>query len=390
MPDPYNTHIIVNVFRSIVQLISLHPELLNTPGVFRVAGAKEEIGRLLKQLISEQFNVNTLSHYVMEKNKVDSEHLHNILGMIPAVFKDSQILDSEDSLLVDFSKELKSVLNSQPKNATQLLDNFIRDLLLSKRIDHQRAGEILDHYCYLMHQAGIFQNTNRMTYRNLAIIMAPGLTQNLDLFPAIDFLGLSGFISQLTPVLENYITDKKWSDDFKERHVDKLKHLASTRHSIREQLEHMKEASRNVVVVPMKSLMLQAATLKAQIESIEKQQHDHSMKRKVKKELREHLKQLKEELHGLNLKISELIPQISMMNHGYQQIQEEIKIISLSEDGLRPGRKSRNKFRGSNLTQFSIFESDIDAAIPEELKELAEYEETDYDHHQSPDIVGPG
>lgn len=69
MPGPYNTHIIVNVFRSIVQLVAQNPKLLNVPGVFRVSGAKEETQRLLDLLISEQFNVDTLSHYVMKKMK---------------------------------------------------------------------------------------------------------------------------------------------------------------------------------------------------------------------------------------------------------------------------------------------------------------------------------
>lgn len=207
--------------------------------------------------------------------------------MIPAVFKGSPILDPADSELVIFSKKLKSLLKAQKEEdlikAGELFDEFIRDLLRSKRIDHQRAGEILDHYCYLMHQAGTFQDTNLMTYNNLAIIMAPRLTEVLNLFLETDFLGLSGFISQLTPVLENYITDKKWNYNFKERHTDKLEHLASTRDSIREQLEHMKEASREAVTVPMKSLMLQTSTLKIQIEAIEKQLHDPSIKRKQRK-----------------------------------------------------------------------------------------------------------
>ncbi|KTD40608.1 hypothetical protein [Legionella parisiensis] len=394
MPGPYNTHVIVNVFRSIVQLASQNPELLNTPGVFRVAGAKEESQRLLDQLILKQFDVDILSHYVYENNKVDGLNLHNILGMIPAVFKDSPILDSADSQLVIFSKKLKSLLKAQNEEnlikAAELFDEFIHNLLLSKRIDHQRAGEILDHYCYLMHQAGTFQDTNLMTYNNLAIIMAPRLTEVLDLFLETDFLGLSGFISQLTPVLENYITDEKWNYDFKERHTDKLKHLANTRHSICEQLEHMKEASREAVTVPMKSMMLQTSTLKIQIEAIEKKLQDHSIKRKAKKELSKQLKPLKEEMNELNLKISELIPKISIMNRGCQTIQEEINLISLSEEGVKT---VRDKSSGSNLTRFSIFEPGSSThpsaflfPILEE-GEVVEDEETDYEEQHAGSLV---
>ncbi|HHF0525800.1 TPA: RhoGAP domain-containing protein [Legionella anisa] len=393
MPGPYNTHVIVNVFRSIVQLVSQNPELLNTPGVFRVAGAKEETQKLLDKLISEQFDVVILSHYVMEQNKVDSERFHNILGMIPAVFKDSQILDSADSHRVIFTKKLKFLLKDQKEEnfikAAQLFDEFIRDLLLSKKIAHQRVGEILDHYCYLMHQAGMLQDANLMTYTNLAIIMAPRLTEVLGLFLETDFLGLSGFISQLTPVLENYITDEKWNCDFKERHTDKLEHLARTRHSIRDQLEHMKEASRDAVTVPMNSLMLQTAALNAQIEAIEKQRHNHSLKRKAKKELSKQLKQLKAEMNELNLRISELMPQISMMNRGCQKIQEEINLITLSGDGIRTVRGHHGeKPNDSNLARFSIFESGSTNTstflfpITEE-EELSGNEETDYEDKQA-------
>ncbi|HAU1294292.1 TPA: hypothetical protein JBI59_15315 [Legionella pneumophila] len=65
------------------------------------------------------------------------------------------MLNPEDTSLTDFTKELKTLLNSDiskvenKKAATQLLDHFIDSLLLSKIFDHQRVGEILYHYCYL-------------------------------------------------------------------------------------------------------------------------------------------------------------------------------------------------------------------------------------------------
>ncbi|CAM2903674.1 RhoGAP domain protein (GTPase activator of small GTPases) [Legionella steigerwaltii] len=401
MSGPYNTQIIVNVFRSIAHLVSLHPELLKTQGVFRVAGAKEDTEKLLEQLISEYFDVNILIHYVMEDNKVYSEHLHNILGMIPAVFKNSPILDSKDSLLINFSKKLKLLLNSQQEKditnaANQLFDKFIHELLLSKRVDHQRAGEIIYHYCYLMHQAGIFQDTNLMTYHNLAIIMAPRLTQDLGLFPASDLLGLSGFLSQLTSVLENYITDENWNKDFKERHADKLEHLSKTSHSIREQLEHMRESSRAVVLVSMKNLTMQASKLKDEIDTIEKQLQDDP-KRKVKKALTKQLRRLKEEQNELNLKVSELSQKIPTLNRGYQKIQEEIDLVSLSESEEKPAKNNRGKQeRCISLAQFSIFESERSPSTPTSLSPLPEaveifavQEGADYDDPQEHCLGGP-
>lgn len=289
MAGPYNTHTIVNVFRSIVQLISQYQELLHTQGIFRIPGSKEEIERLLEQLIGDHFNVEVLSNYIMNENTVNNEHLHNVLGMISAMLKESQILASTDDLLVSFSKKLKSLLESHQEEdikntiAAQLLDNFISDLLLSKRIDHQRAGEILYHYFHLMHQVGKYQEINFMTYNNLAIIIAPGLTNELSLYTGNNLLDLTSYVSQLTPVLENYIAETKWDCDFKKYHADKLDHLENTRYSLREQLEHMKEASRKSVTTPMKSYMLQASMIKAQIDAIKEVQQDHSLKKKAKK-----------------------------------------------------------------------------------------------------------
>lgn len=401
MPGPYNNQIIVNVFRSIVQVVSLHPELLKTPGVFRIAGDKEETEKLLEQLISEQFNVDILSHYVMEDNQVHGEHLHIILGMIPAVLKNSPILDSKESILIDFSKNLKLLLNTQQKKestnmANQLFDEFMQALLLSKRVDYQRAGEIIYHYCYLMHQAGTFHNTNRMTYHNLAIIMAPRLTQDLNLFPATDLLALSGFLSKLTSVLEQYINDVSWDQDFKERHADKLEHLANSNHAIRGQLEHMRDASRTIVLTSMKSLMMQATKLEGQIDALAKQL-DHSNKRRVKKALNKELKQLKEELKELNLKISELAHKIPTMNRGYQKIQEELDLISLSEDVEKPVKNNHAaKERGASITQFSIFESANNPttsaflfATPETVEEFAVHEEADDNQQDNPHLGGP-
>lgn len=57
MPPPYSTHVIVNVFRCVAQLVSQNPGLLNWPGVFRLAGSREESEKLLEQVINDNFSV---------------------------------------------------------------------------------------------------------------------------------------------------------------------------------------------------------------------------------------------------------------------------------------------------------------------------------------------
>ncbi|HAT1772181.1 TPA: hypothetical protein JBL19_02255 [Legionella pneumophila] len=340
MPPPYSSHVIVNVFRSVAQLVSQNPELLNRPGVFRLAGSREESEKLLEQIIDENFSVQNLADYIVEDGQINDLHLNNVLGMLPLVLKESVLLKTGDPLLKHFTTELKNLLGSDKSDVentdviVQLLDNFIDSLLLSKILDHQRVGEILYHYCYLMHTAGGFHETNLMTWENLAIIMAPHFTNEFGLYPAEDLLGLIQFTNQLKPILECFIAHPDSGVPFKERHADKLEHLANTRHTIIEKLTHMGSESRRIVVVPMKSLMLQASMLRSQIDAVETQLKDSSLKKKNKKELNKQLGELTEELEKLNIEISELTRKIKKMNHGHAKIKEEIRVISRSEDAV--------------------------------------------------------
>lgn len=396
MAGPYTPHIIVNVLRSIVHLISQKPELLSTSGVFRVAGAKAETEKLLEQLIEQQYNVDVLIQYVMNKDEINNLHLYDILGMIPAILKQSQILDSTDKLLIDFSKKLKALLESSKPVLTEtnrLFHELINQLLLSHRIDHQRAGEILDHYCHLMHLAGAYQDKNLMTYNNLAIIMAPNLTHILNLAPETNFLALHGLINRLTPVLEAYISDTNWSVGFEARHAKKLDHLVKTREFIHEQLKHMKESSRDEMVIPMKSLTEKALVIQTHIEENDKQQ-SHS-KRKLKRQLSKQKSLLEEELVGIKSKISDLTPKISQMNTAHHELQEEMDLIYHSGEEMRTCRTLREQT--SNLSHFSMFHSEknkkpsslLTFPKDEEKENLEIQNESDHQEQEVFDYNGP-
>ncbi|HAT8808948.1 TPA: Dot/Icm T4SS effector MavB, partial [Legionella pneumophila] len=88
----------------------------------------------------------------------------------------------------------------------------------------------------LMHTAGSFHETNRITWENLAIIFAPHFTDDLGLYPAEDLLGLTQFTNQLRPMLEYFIAHPNTGIPFKERYANKLEHLANTRYSVIEKL----------------------------------------------------------------------------------------------------------------------------------------------------------
>lgn len=356
MPGPYSTHIIVNVFRCVSQLVFQLPDLLNSPGVFRIAGSKEESEMLLERIIANDFNLEILTDYVIESGRVNNLHLNNILGMLTLVLKESVLLNPEDTLLTVFTKELKTLLNSDiskvenKKAATQLLDHFIDSLLLSKILDHQRVGEILYHYCYLMHTAGNFHESNRMTWENLAIILAPHFTDELGLYPAEDLLGLTQFTNQLRPMLEYFIAHPNTGIPFKERHANKLEHLADTRHTVIEKLTNMGEVARKQVTTPMKSLMLQASMLQAQVDVVENQLKNSSLKRNDKKELTRQLIELTEELKKINLEISELTGKIKIMNHDSSVLHEEIRMISRSEDAVRKPHTQQSVASSSKIS----------------------------------------
>ncbi|AMP89560.1 RhoGAP domain-containing protein [Legionella pneumophila] len=388
MPPPYSTHVIVNVFRCIAQLVSQNPELLNRVGVFRLAGSREEVEKLLEQVIDKNFSVENLADYILEDGQINNLHLNNVLGMLPLVLKESVLLKTKDPLLNHFMTELKNLLGSENNventdAIVQLLDKFIDSLLLSKILDHQRVGEILYHYCYLMHTAGGFHETNLMTWENLAIIMAPHFTNEFGLYPAEDLLGLIQFTNQLKPILECFIAHPDSGIPFKERHADKLEHLANTRHTIIEKLTYMGSESRRIVVAPMKSLMLQASMLRAQIDAVKTQLKDSSLKKKNKKELNRHLEELTEELEKLNIDISELTSKIKKMNHGHAKIKDEIRVISRSEDAVstHPTQQSDalSSSSSSVRVQLGIFGNNgASSAYLTAEREEGEVDENDY------------
>ncbi|HAU0852503.1 Dot/Icm T4SS effector MavB [Legionella pneumophila serogroup 1] len=389
MPPAYSTHVIVNVFRCVAQLVSQNPELLNWPGVFRLAGSREESEKLLEQVINDNFSVGSLACYILEDGQINNLLLNNVLGMLPLVLKESVLLKAEDPLLKLFMTELKNLLGSEKNNVentdpiVQLLSKFIDSLLLSKILDHQRVGEILYHYCYLMHTAGVFHETNLMTWENLAIIMAPHFTNEFGLYSAEDLLGLIQFTNQLKPILECFIAHPDSGIPFKERHADKLEHLVNTRHTIIEKLTHMGSESRRIVVAPMKSLMMQASMLRAQIDAVETQLKDSSFKKKDKKELNRQLEKLTEELEKLNIEISESTSKIKKMNHGHAKLKEEIRAISRSEDAVSTHATQQSGASSSSSNsvriQLGIFgnNSSSSAYLIEEQKE-GEVTENEY------------
>lgn len=376
----YSTHDIVNVFRCIARLIQDMPELLDNVGVFRLAGSKSSSQKLLKQLIHGQFDWTLLKTYVFEQDKIDSAHLNDILSMCNNVLTDTVLLSSTDSMLAPFAKSLHTLLNSDASindinsAAVTLIDDFINALLLSNSVEYQRIGEILYHYCYLMHTAARYAETNKMSANNLAIILAPHFTTELELFTSDDLLSLVHFsMEKLTPILELYISDEKTSSHFTVRHADKLEHLRETRLKIIDKLNEMKAASRKCTVDPMRALMIHSKNLTNQISQLELNLHTESLKKDEKKQLKRQIKTLHSELHELDLELITLKTQIEEMNIAHAALLDTSQKLSLSTGRFSSvssssSQEAKSSSSSSNVTdvlQFGIF-SDSPTTISDE------------------------
>lgn len=337
----FSTHDIVNVFRSISKLIQNHPEILDNQGVFRLSGSKTSTDQLLNKLIEQKFDWKLLKNYVIDKNKINSDHLHTILGLCNSVLKDCVLLNSSDKRLSGFAKKLNTLLNSDApvskkiQESAQLLDAFINKLLLSDSIEHQRAGEILYHYCYFMHTAAAYAISNKMSSGNLAIILAPHFTSELELFTSNDLLALTQFtMEKLTPVLEFYISSNMTSTHFSVRHADKIEHLLETRRKIISKLDDMKAENKRQTVDHMRELMIQTRGLEDQIAQLKIKINDKTLKKDEKKQFKKQLKIFKTDLEELNLEIIIVKDQIEEMIDAHASLLDLSSKLSLSVSNL--------------------------------------------------------
>ncbi|KTD50765.1 RhoGAP domain-containing protein [Legionella quateirensis] len=398
----YSTHEIVNVFRSVSLLIQHHPELLDNKGIFRITGSKPATEELLKQLIDQDFDWNILEQYVFVSQEMNSDNVHNTIGMFNCVLKDSLLLDATDDLLTGFTKKLQKLLTAgdltseSVLEAVYLLDEFINNLLLSKSLEHQRTGEILYHYCYLMHRASSFEETNMMSARNLAIILAPHLTSELELVATDDLLVLTEFtMGKLVPILESYINSQLTECSFSVRHADKINHLIATRHFIMNKLIEMKLANKKQTIDPMVELMVQAKEMQNQQEQLKITIHDEPHDHDEKKNLKKQLKKLQKDIEELNQEIIVLRDQIEEMNDAHAGLIVVNRKLSLSVDNLAqlvyiPGLSDWEQndpslpASTSARQRYGVFRENSNADLSQEAdeaNELAWDDDTDTTHH---------
>lgn len=400
----YSTHEIVNTFRCVALLMQRYPELLNNQGIFRITGSKSETEELLKQLIDQGFNWNILEQYLFANEQSNSDNVHNTLGMFNLVLKDTLLLDTSDEMLSVFTKKLHRLIGSGDLNgdiiseAIFLLDEFIDKLLLSKSLEHQRTGEMLYHYCYLMHMASSFETTNKMSAKNLAIILAPHLTNELELLATDNLLTLTEFtMGKLVPILERYISSPLTDKPFSVRHADKLNHLIETRHIIMDKLIEMKAANKKQTIDPMRELMVHISEMEHQKAELSTKIHDEPHDYCEKRHLKKQLKKLNSDIDELNLEIITFRDQIEEMNDAHAGLIDITHKLSLSVDNLAhllpiPEDKDKEQFdhtsssTASTSHRFSVFREHTKPPAPleaDDADEFAVVQEVPEDKHHS-------
>ncbi len=372
----YSIHDIVNVFRSIARLVQNMPHMLDTMGVFRIGGSKLIAQQRVKELIDSQFDWESLKDYILTEHQINSDCVHNIMTMCNIVLKNAILLNANDPLLAPFAKKLHALLDTEKaddekhETAMMHIDQFINSLLLSHSIDYQRIGETLYHYCYLMHTAATYEDTNKMGAHNLAIIMSPHFTYELELFHSEDLLSLTKFsMEKLTPVLELYIRDERTASHFLIQHADKLEHLKETRLKIIDKLREMKAANRKYTVEPMKDLMNQSKELIDQTSLLQKKLKTEHLEKNETKQIKKKLHELQFQLAELESQIIVLKEKIDEMNFAHASLLAEIQKLSLSITRFTPLDSSEDPLPSSNnqiseRLQFGLFkESASDIAL---------------------------
>lgn len=337
----YTPHEIVNTFRCVSMLIQQSPELLDHKGVFRIAGSRPAAEDVLKNLINSNFNWHILRHYVYSDEQINHYQVHNVLSSLNLVLKDAILLLSSDDVLRPLKTGLNSMLHTEDLSLDEittgasLLDNFISSLLLSKSLEYQRIGEILYHYCYLMHIAALYEESNLMTARNLAIILAPHFTTELELFITDDLMKLTEFtMGKLVPILEFYLSSSLTTHHFSIRHADKLSHLIETRHVIMNRLMDLKMASKKQTVEPLRELIVQVTHMEQQKNQLTTKIHDEPHCRSERKALQEQLYQLQATIDELNQELILLRDQLEAMNQAHAGMVDVRHKLSISLDNI--------------------------------------------------------
>lgn len=216
----------VTVFRVIDQHFESNPELFATEGLFRQSGGHSRVQAILSQIYHDS-----------KFNAEDNFTAHECIGALKIAFGEEAWLLPTHPCVLQLATCIK---NADIKN-TELLplilhsfNEFFEELIKSKSEDDNALAEAIFCYCYLIKRTHQFCDINKMSAKNLAIILAPVLMNNV---LSTDQMTMIVIHSKITTILEKLIESDFFSQPFHLKYNQAL--LNNVQHKCQDKDQHL-------------------------------------------------------------------------------------------------------------------------------------------------------
>ncbi len=167
-PTIYSTKEVVTVLRAISQFLLKDPTIFQAEGVFRISGTME----------NSQYIIDSI---LQNKNFIHRMYsVHDYLGAIKLAVINRIITPIESEAMISMNEE---VLASSEQVRKDIASVFIKKMVNSGDENKFHMGEILYLLFHLAKHALLFQNKNKMTSKNLGVVMGPYFVNSLETDP---------------------------------------------------------------------------------------------------------------------------------------------------------------------------------------------------------------
>lgn len=220
----------VTVFRVIDQHFESNPELFATEGLFRQSGGHTRVQAVISQIYHD-------SKFKTEDNFT----AHECIGALKIAFGEEAWLLPTHQCVLQLATFIKNVdiKNTEPLPLIRhSFDEFFEELIKSKSEDDNALAEAIFCYCYLIKRTHQFCDVNKMSAKNLAIILAPVLMNNV---LSTDQMTMIIIHSKITTILEKLIESDFFSQPFHLKYNQAL--LNSVQHKCQDRDQQLSKLS---------------------------------------------------------------------------------------------------------------------------------------------------
>jgi hypothetical protein len=173
-------HQLVNLVRCIDKFVLENKDVLNSEGIFRIAGNYEAVEGLIEQFnqVISACHVDS-EHFFQATFSEESNQIHNIVNTIPKAinklnFSKDKVRDVDWLLpLIDLMSS--DVLGDESIHAIAQFEELIDGYLSSDNLLQQQVGEIIYRYANLLKRSEFYVNTTKMNSVSLGIILGVNL-----------------------------------------------------------------------------------------------------------------------------------------------------------------------------------------------------------------------